>query len=114
MVSHYTAKGDSFTYSKPLLWADKQLLGSVRPSFDIAPDGKRFAVFARPEEKQWNVHVTFLLNFFATWLGKSRSENSVTRRNWRTNSLEMCCLDKSWALLLSDDHQYGINWKKVL
>jgi hypothetical protein len=50
MVSDCTAKGDSFTYSKPRLWADKQLLGSVRPSFDIAPDGKRFAVFARPRK----------------------------------------------------------------
>lgn len=66
MVSDYTVKGDSFTYSKPRLWADKQLLGSVRPYYDIAPDGKRFAVFARPEseERQGNVHVTFLLNFF--------------------------------------------------
>lgn len=38
----------------------------ARPVFDIAPDGKRFAVFPRPEseEKQGNVHVTFLLNFF--------------------------------------------------
>jgi len=67
MVSDYVVKGDSFTYSKPRLWADKQLLpGGGRPFFDIAPDGKRFAVFARPEseEKQGNVHVTFLLNFF--------------------------------------------------
>jgi hypothetical protein len=66
MVSEYTAKGDSFTYPKPLLWADKALLGGSRPYFDIAPDGKRFAVFARPdaEERLGNVHVTFLLNFF--------------------------------------------------
>lgn len=55
------------TYSKPRLWSDKQLQGGARPYFDIAPDGKRFAVFARPESgegKQGNVHVTFLLNFF--------------------------------------------------
>jgi hypothetical protein len=45
-------KGDSFTYSKPRLWADKQLLGSVRPYYDIAPDGKRFAVFARPSPRR--------------------------------------------------------------
>ena len=70
MVSDYTThtstQGDSFTYSKPRLRVDKQLLGGNRPYFDIAPDGKRFAVFARPEseEKQGNVHVTFLLNFF--------------------------------------------------
>ena len=67
MVSDYTGKGDSFTYSKPRLWADKRFFrpGPVR-FFDIAPDGKRLAVFPRPEseEKQGNVHVTFLLNFF--------------------------------------------------
>ena len=36
-------------------------------NLDLAPDGKRFAVFPRAEasdEKQGNVHVTFLLNFF--------------------------------------------------
>jgi hypothetical protein len=67
MVSEYTAKGDSFTYSKPRLWSDKQLRGGNRPFFDIAPDGKRFAVFPRAEsvdEKSGNVHVTFLFNFF--------------------------------------------------
>ncbi len=51
MVSDYSVKGDSFTYSKPRLWPDKQLLGGPRPYFDIAPDGKRFAVFPRPESR---------------------------------------------------------------
>jgi serine/threonine-protein kinase len=67
MVSEYTAKGDSFTYSRPRLWSDKPLRGGIRPYFDIAPDGKRFAVFPLPEsvdEKSGNVHVTFLFNFF--------------------------------------------------
>jgi hypothetical protein len=39
----------------------------ARPYVDIAPDGQRFAVFPKPEsldEKQGNVHVTFLVNFF--------------------------------------------------
>ena len=48
------------TYSKPRLWSDKALVGNSRPYFDLAPDGKRFAVF---ESGEGNVHVTFLLNF---------------------------------------------------
>ena len=67
MVADYTAKGDSFSYSKPRLWSDMQIFeAGGRRFFDLAPDGKRFAVFPRPdlsEEKQGNVHITFLLNF---------------------------------------------------
>jgi hypothetical protein len=36
-------------------------------NLDLAPDGKRFAVFAAPEPaagEMGSVHVTFLLNFF--------------------------------------------------
>jgi hypothetical protein len=36
-------------------------------NLDLAPDGKRFAVFPRPEatgEQKGSVHVTVLLNFF--------------------------------------------------
>jgi serine/threonine-protein kinase len=67
MVTEYTAKGDSFNYTKPRVWSDKQLYWvGARRYFDLAPDGKRFAVFPRPylEDKQGSLHVTFLLNFF--------------------------------------------------
>jgi Tol biopolymer transport system component len=70
MVSDYTAKDDSFTYSKPRAWSDTALGGSPNgsdPYFDIAPDDKRFAVIPRAdavvEEKQGNLHATFLFNF---------------------------------------------------
>jgi Tol biopolymer transport system component len=68
MVSDYTTKGDSFTYSKPRVWSDTGLNGGngLNPYFDIAPDGKRFAVIPRADaaqEKQGNLHATFLLNF---------------------------------------------------
>ena len=68
MVSDYTAKGDSFSYSKPRVWADVALNGGngLNPYFDIAPDGKRFAVIPKADaaqEKQGNLHATFLLNF---------------------------------------------------
>jgi hypothetical protein len=48
--------------NKPRLWAGRKDLSVF---FDIAPDGKRFAV-VQPEtsEQQGPPHVTFLLNFF--------------------------------------------------
>ena len=32
-------------------------------NLDMAPDGKRFAVFPAPDATKGSVHVTFLLNF---------------------------------------------------
>jgi hypothetical protein len=67
MVTEYTAKSDSFSYSKPCLWSNTQIADTGNRYFDLAPYGKRFAVFPVREasdEKQGNVHVTFLLNFF--------------------------------------------------
>src|SRR5262249_54561673 len=67
MTASYTLQGDSFSVAtKPRVWSDRQLL---LPNFirvlDLHPDGKRFAVFPRPEieKTQANVHVPFLLNF---------------------------------------------------
>jgi serine/threonine-protein kinase len=65
-VTEYSAKGASFIYSSPRVWSDKQLnRAGGRRFLDIAPDGKRFAVFPVLDagERQGNVHVTFLLNF---------------------------------------------------
>jgi len=67
MMVEYTASGDSFSSSKPRLWSDIQLLNPGVLNGALHPDGKRFAVFPRPEsaggEKQ-SAHVTFMLNFF--------------------------------------------------
>ena len=41
MVASYTTNGEAFVASKPRLWAEKKDLGDY---FDLAPDGKRFAV----------------------------------------------------------------------
>jgi len=62
MVLSYTTNGDAFVPSKPRLWAAKKDLGTY---FDLAPDGKRFAV-VQPEasEQKGPQHLTFLLNFF--------------------------------------------------
>jgi len=68
MVVNYTVKGDSFVPEKPRLWSGKQLAntGTAR-NYDLAPDGKRFAVLmpvesAEPRETQ--SRVMLVLNFF--------------------------------------------------
>lgn len=70
MVSTYTAKADSFGADKPLSWSNTQIMelfGTGIWNLDLSPDGKRFAVIARPEataEQKGSVHVSVLLNFF--------------------------------------------------
>jgi eukaryotic-like serine/threonine-protein kinase len=62
MVASYSANGAAFVASKPGLWAGTKDLGNF---FDLAPDGKRFAVVqTEASEQRGPQHVTFLLNFF--------------------------------------------------
>jgi serine/threonine-protein kinase len=68
MVVAYTASGDSFVAGKPQLWSPGQFvdLGPFYNSFDLHPDGKRFAVLKAPgagETAPVN-KVTFIFNFF--------------------------------------------------
>ena len=52
---------------KRRLWSDKQIFYPGLANLDLAPDGKRFAVFTLPETppgEKGSVHVTMLLNFF--------------------------------------------------
>ena len=63
----YTVEGGSFVPGKRRLWSDKQIFYPGTGNFDLAPDGKRFAVFTLPETapgEKGSVHVTMLLNFF--------------------------------------------------
>jgi Tol biopolymer transport system component len=68
MVVDYTAKGDSFIQGEPRLWSKQQLQYSGgNPNYDLAPNGKQFAVFPKvniPAEENGAVHIAFLLNFF--------------------------------------------------
>ena len=67
MVVDYTVDGASFVPGKPRVWSNKQLFFAGSSNLDLAPDGKRFAVFALPEAApgaKGLVHVTFLQNFF--------------------------------------------------
>jgi Tol biopolymer transport system component len=70
MVSNYTANADSLTADKPRAWSDTRIPQPGGPAFwnlDLAPDGRRFAMFPLPEatgEQKNSVHITVLLNFF--------------------------------------------------
>jgi hypothetical protein len=70
MVVDYVVRGNSFAASQPRVWSDRQLLNLGSPPFstyDLAPDGRRFAVILYPDgsaEEKPITHLTFLLNFF--------------------------------------------------
>jgi eukaryotic-like serine/threonine-protein kinase len=68
MVATYTANGDTFVADKPRLWSEKRLANTgLTPLFDLAPDGKRFAVLVAEEGREPPAvqnHVTLILNFF--------------------------------------------------
>jgi Tol biopolymer transport system component/predicted Ser/Thr protein kinase len=68
MAAAYSAKADSFAPNKPRRWSNTPISDPTEGwNLDLAPDGKRFAVFLRPEaasEQKGSVHVTVLLNFF--------------------------------------------------
>jgi hypothetical protein len=67
MVTDYEVKNESFIPGKPRLWSDRQLQSLNSLNYDLAPDGKRFAILPKlntPTEEQGSVHMTFLLNFF--------------------------------------------------
>jgi Tol biopolymer transport system component/predicted Ser/Thr protein kinase len=68
MVADYTANGNTFNPGKPRQWCETPILltGGYRP-FDLAADGKRFAIFPTAEtagDQKGSPHLTFLVNFF--------------------------------------------------
>jgi serine/threonine protein kinase/Tol biopolymer transport system component len=70
MATAYIARGDSFTAAKPHVWSEKALLDSGgNYPYDLAPDGKRFAVVLNAGEAEEKAQkstdsVTVRLNFF--------------------------------------------------
>jgi len=67
MVAEYQTKGDSFVPGKSRLWSETAFKSiSMIPNFDIAPDGKRFAVVmaTKKGDEKPNNELTILLNFF--------------------------------------------------
>jgi serine/threonine-protein kinase len=68
MLTTYTVRGDTFVADKPRVWSDTRLANTgLTPNFDLAPDGKRFAVLMAgegPEPPDVQGHVTLVMNFF--------------------------------------------------
>ena len=68
MVATYTANRDAFLPDKPRLWSEARLpLVSLRPTYDLAPDGKRVValmVADNPQALKNQNHLIVLLNFF--------------------------------------------------
>jgi serine/threonine-protein kinase len=68
MVVPYTINGRAFAPGKPVA-LNETLIGQTTlfDPYDVAPDGKHFAVFPLLESEfssKTNLHITFLLNFF--------------------------------------------------
>ena len=71
MVVPYTIVGDEFRAEKPRLWSDRRFLdrlgvGGPQRSFDLHPDGNRFAlsVVSDAEREPAQDKVVFVSNFF--------------------------------------------------
>ncbi len=66
MVATYTVDGDSFQAAKPSIWSDTRFAPRRQRSFDLHPDGERFALAAAPDAQ--NIvkqdKVVFIFNFF--------------------------------------------------
>jgi serine/threonine-protein kinase len=85
MVTDYELKNQSFVPGNPGQWSDQQLhdVGGRSLNYDLAPDGKRFAVIPNvtaPAEEKGPVHVTFLLNFFDELGRRSAGEQMIGSR----------------------------------
>jgi serine/threonine-protein kinase len=70
MVAGYTASSDALVFGKPKVWSQHPVLDSGSPpvgTYDLAPDGKRFAVVLNADgtaDPKPITHLTILLNFF--------------------------------------------------
>jgi Tol biopolymer transport system component len=68
MAVGYTAKGDSFIAGKPSPWSETHVMTfGTLSTWDLAPDGKRMAVFVTDtgdDKQKPPTHLTFLLNYF--------------------------------------------------
>jgi eukaryotic-like serine/threonine-protein kinase len=66
MAVSYTVSGDSFVAAKPRLWSGKRIFNAgLVQNFDLAPDGKRFAVLMSAEGPEpRGTQYRLVLNFF--------------------------------------------------
>jgi hypothetical protein len=70
MVAGYAARGDALVFGEPKVWSQHPLLDLGSPpvgTYDLAPDGQRFAVVLNADgtaDPKPITHLTFLLSFF--------------------------------------------------
>jgi serine/threonine-protein kinase len=64
MILDYTTNGASFVKGRTRVWFGQRIYSPGRSSLDLAPDGKRFAIFRSTEAAESSPRVVFLLNFF--------------------------------------------------
>jgi serine/threonine-protein kinase len=66
MVAPFTVEGDSFRAEKPRLWSEARFTQRGGRSFDLHPDGERFALQPAPHTQAAAKHdkVVFIFNFF--------------------------------------------------
>ena len=66
MVASYSVEGDSFRADKPRLWSEARNMQRRQRSFDLHPDGERFALAAVPETPTATKQdkLVFIFNFF--------------------------------------------------
>jgi len=70
MVAGYSVRGDALVFDKPRVWSQRPMLDLGSPpvsTYDLAPDGQRFAVVLNADgtaDPKPVTHLTFLLNFF--------------------------------------------------
>jgi hypothetical protein len=66
MVAPYSVKGGTFLNEKSRVWSQVSVLfgNPGARHFDLAPDGKRFAVVTSRSGSVGSTPVVFLLNFF--------------------------------------------------
>ena len=90
MVANYTVKGESFVADKPRVWFGKQLANlGLAANFDLALDGKRFAVLMSaesPEPRETQSHVKIAVNFLRRCAAGRR-----LKANDRPFNLETAC-----------------------
>ena len=77
-MADYTVKRDSFVADKPRVWFGKQLanLGTA-PSFDLAPDGKRFVVLMPAESPEARTR---------QMIGLTMGSGRIHRQDWLANA----------------------------
>ena len=69
MVAPYTVEGEEFRPEKPRPWSETRFVTRPRTgptrSFDLHPDGNRFALARETQTEAKQDKLTFFFNFFA-------------------------------------------------